>query len=296
LNLQEKFMSDVFQSISDELADTVESAGKGVVRVDGRKRLSATGIIWREGVVVTASHVIRRDEGVKVGLPDGEVVSGTVAGRDNNTDLAVLKIESSVAPLALSDNGSLRVGHLVLALGRPHEAMQATMGVVSAMGEGRMSGAIKTDVVMYPGFSGGPLVDASGKVQGMNTSGFMRGASITVSTETINGLIDALLEHGHVRQGYLGVGAQPVRLPSELAEKLGQETGLLLAMVETNSPAEKAGLFMGDTIVSLDDEPTPHLDALLSLLSGERVGKNVTLKIVRGGQIQDVAVTIGEKS
>lgn len=289
-------MSDVFQSISDELADTVESAGKGVVRVDGRKRLSATGIIWREGVVVTASHVIRRDEGVKVGLPDGEVVSGTVAGRDNNTDLAVLKIESGVAPLALSDNGSLRVGHLVLALGRPHEAMQATMGVVSAMGEGRMSGAIKTDVVMYPGFSGGPLVDASGKVQGMNTSGFMRGASITVSTETINGLIDALLEHGHVRQGYLGVGAQPVRLPSELAEKLGQETGLLLAMVETNSPAEKAGLFMGDTIVSLDDEPTPHLDALLSLLSGERVGKNVTLKIVRGGQIQDVAVTIGEKS
>jgi S1-C subfamily serine protease len=240
--------------------------------------------------------VIRRDEGVKVGLPDGEVVSGTVAGRDNNTDLAVLKIESGVAPLALSDNGSLRVGHLVLALGRPHEAMQATMGVVSAMGEGRMSGAIKTDVVMYPGFSGGPLVDASGKVQGMNTSGFMRGASITVSTETINGLIDALLEHGHVRQGYLGVGAQPVRLPSELAGKLGQETGLLLAMVETNSPAEKAGLFMGDTIVSLDDEPTPHLDALLSLLSGERVGKNVTLKIVRGGQIQDVAVTIGEKS
>jgi S1-C subfamily serine protease len=289
-------MSEVFQSISDELADTVEAAGKGVVRVDGRKRLSATGIIWREGVVVTASHVIRRDEGVKVGLPDGEVASGTVAGRDNNTDLAILKIESGVAPLALADNGSLRVGHLVLALGRPHEAMQATMGVVSAIGEGRMSGAIKTDVVMYPGFSGGPLVDASGKVQGMNTSGFMRGASITVSTETINGLIDALLEHGHVRQGYLGVGAQPVRLPSELAEKLGQETGLLLAMVESNSPAEKAGLFMGDTIVSLDGEPTPHLDALLSLLTGDRVGKNVMLKIVRGGQIQDVDVAIGEKS
>jgi S1-C subfamily serine protease len=159
-----------------------------------------------------------------------------------------------------------------------------------------MSGAIKTDVVMYPGFSGGPLVDASGKVQGMNTSGFMRGASITVSTETINGLIDALLEHGHVRQGYLGVGAQPVRLPSELAEKLGQETGLLLAMVESNSPAEKAGLFMGDTIVSLDGEPTPHLDALLSLLTGDRVGKNVMLKIVRGGQIQDVDVAIGEKA
>jgi S1-C subfamily serine protease len=289
-------MSEVFQSISDELADTVEAAGKGVVRVDGRKRLSATGIIWREGVVVTASHVIRRDEGVKVGLPDGEVASGTVAGRDNNTDLAILKIESGVAPLALADNGSLRVGHLVLALGRPHEAMQATMGVVSAIGEGRMSGAIKTDVVMYPGFSGGPLVDASGKVQGMNTSGFMRGASITVSTETINGLIDALLEHGHVRQGYLGVGAQPVRLPSELAEKLGQETGLLLAMVESNSPAEKAGLFMGDTIVSLDGEPTPHLDALLSLLTGDRVGKNVMLKIVRGGQIQDVDVAIGEKA
>lgn len=290
-------MSELFKQLSDALADTVSAAESGIIRVEGRRRLGATGMAWRDGIIVTAHHVLRRDEGIKVGLPGGDVVPATVVGRDRNTDLAVLRVDAELSPLALAgDDHPLRVGHLVLALGRPGQQVQATLGVVSAVGGGRMQGAIQTDVVMYPGFSGGPLVDAAGVVQGMNTSGLMRGASIAISTATVNHVVDTLIEHGHVRQGFLGVGAQPVRLPEALAEEIGQETGLLLASVEPDSPAEAAGLYMGDTITSLDGEATPHLDALLMLLTSDRVGKTMPVRVVRGGQVQELSVTIGEKS
>jgi S1-C subfamily serine protease len=289
-------VSELFKNVSDALADTVEAASAGVVRVEGRRRLAASGIIWREGVIVAASHAVKRDDEVKVGTPSGEVMRATIAGRDKNTDIAVLRFESDLKPAALAgDHAALRVGHLVLALGRPGESVQATLGVVSAIGSGHMAGLIQTDVVMYPGFSGGPLVDASGKVQGMNTSGFMRGVSAAVSTTHVNRVVDVLLEHGRMKQGFLGVGAQPVRLPQTLAAELGPETGLMLASVESGSSAADAGLYMGDTIVALDGEPTPHLDALLMLLGGDRVGQTVPVKVIRGGQIHEINVTIGEK-
>jgi S1-C subfamily serine protease len=288
-------MSETLKNVSDSLADIVEAAARGTVRIEGRRRLAATGIIWRAGVIVAAHHTVRADR-LRVGLPDGETVSATLAGRDKATDLAVLHIDAGPEPLPLAgDDDPPRVGQLVLALGRPGKNIQATLGVVSAAGGRWLRGAIQTDVVMYPGFSGGPLVDASGKVQGMNTSGFRRGISIAVATDTINRVVTALLEHGHVRQGYLGVGAQPVRLPAELAAELDQETGLLLASVEPGSPAAAAGLHLGDTLVALDDQPLAHLDALLVALSGERIGQSAPVKFIRGGQVQELNVTIGEK-
>ena len=287
-------MSELFANLSDALADTVEQVSAGVVRVDGRRRLSATGIVWRDGVIVSANHVVRFDEGLKVGLPDGETVPASLVGRDQNTDIAVLKVEAGIAPVAVAAD-ALRAGHLVLALGRPRNNIQATLGVVSATGEGRMDGAIQTDVVMYPGFSGGPLVDASGKVQGMNTSGFMRGASIALSSSLVNRVIDILLAHGHMRQGYLGIGVQPVRLPEEAAAETNQETGLMVASVESGSPAASAGVLLGDIVTALDGQPTPHLDSLLDLLGGDRVGSTVPIKLIRGGAWQELSVTIGEK-
>lgn len=288
-------MAEVFESISNAMADLVEESGKGIIRVEGRKRLAATGIAWREDVIVTAHHVLRRDDGIQVGLPDGSMVPASIVGRDKGTDIAVLKVEGGLTPLAIAEPGSARVGHLVLAIGKPGDKLQTTLGVVSAVGDGFMEGVIQTDVVMYPGFSGGPLVDASGKVQGMNTSGFRSGASITITSATINSVVDTLLQHGRVRKGYLGVGAQPVRLSDAIASELSQETGLLVATVEKDSPAEKASMFQGDIIVALDGQATPHLDALLMLLGGDRVGKEVSVKLVRGGQIQTANVAIGEK-
>jgi len=149
---------------------------------------------------------------------------------------------------------------------------------------------------MYPGFSGGPLVNAAGQVVGLNTSALLRGVSLTVPAPTLRRVVDTLVQHGRVRRGYLGVSTQSVRLPGALAQQLGQETGLLLVAVEPDSPADKGGLLLGDTIVALDEEPVRHHDDLLSRLSPDRVGSPAALKIVRGGQIEAVSVVIGEQT
>ena len=191
---------------------------------------------------------------------------------------------------------------MVLAAGRPGKTVQATLGVISAQGDvwrtpagGEIDRYLQTDVVMYPGFSGGPLVGAGGELAGLNTSALLRGVSVAIPHPTVSRIAEMLLKHGRVRRGYLGVGAQPVRLPGSLRDTLGQETGLLIASVETDSPAEKGGLLMGDTIIALDGQAVRHLDDLLALLSGDRIGKSVPVKIVRGGEVKEVKAVIGEK-
>jgi S1-C subfamily serine protease len=156
---------------------------------------------------------------------------------------------------------------------------------------------LQSDVTMYPGFSGGPMVDSAGRFLGINSSALVRGGTtITVPAATVNRVVETLLAHGHVRRGYLGVGAQPSRLPAAMASQLGQETGLLLVSVEPQSPAEQAKLFMGDTIISLDGHPVRHLDDLFATLGGDRVGTAVPVKFLRGGQVQELSVTIGERT
>jgi S1-C subfamily serine protease len=297
-------MTEVLRNLSDDLATTVETAGSGVVRVEARRRLPASGIVWSsDGVVVTAHHVVERDENINVGTAGGETVAATLVGRDPTTDLAVLRVEGAdLAPPTWAEPDGLSVGHLVLGLGRPGRTVQATLGIVSALGEGwrtpaggRVEPYLQTDLVMYPGFSGGPLVDVAGGVLGLNTSALLRGISLSVPTPTVRQVVETLLAHGRVRRGYLGVGAQPVRLPADLAEGVGQETGLLLVSVEPGAPADGAGLTLGDTIVALDGQPVRHMDELLALLGGDRVGASVPVGIVRGGQTQELTVTIGER-
>jgi S1-C subfamily serine protease len=295
-------MSDVLVNLSNALADAVSKAGQGTVRVEARRRLPATGIVWSsDGLIVTAHHVVERDDNISIGLANGEKVSAKLVGRDPSSDVAVLKAETSgltVLPQAAAD--SLKVGHLILALGRPGKDVLATHGIVSALGEPWRSGAtevdryLQTDVVMYPGFSGGPLVSAAGELLGMNTSA-MRDTSLSIPVSTLVRVVDTLVKHGKVRQGYLGIGAQPVKLPAGLREQLGQETGLLIASVETDSPADKAGFLLGDTVVGLDGKTVRHMDDLASVLSGDKVGTAVKAKIVRGGQVQELTVTIGER-
>jgi S1-C subfamily serine protease len=274
------------------------------VRVDARQRMPATGIVWSaDGVIVTAHHVITRDEDLRIGLPGGNDVPARLVGRDSGTDLAVLRADThELKPPAWTESDDLRVGQLVLALGRPGQTVQATLGVLSAVGQswrtpsgGEIDRYVHTDVVMYPGFSGGPLIGASGSVLGLNTSALLQGISVAVPVPTLHSVVETLLKHGRVRRGYLGVGAQPVRLPENLAGQLEQETALLLVMVEPDSPAAQGGLLMGDTIVALDGSPVRHMDDLQALLSGSRVGQKVPVRIIRGGQVQDAEVVIGER-
>jgi S1-C subfamily serine protease len=296
-------MSDVLVNLSNALADAVAKAGQGTVRVEARRRLPATGIVWsNDGLIVTAHHVVERDDNISIGLPNGEKVGATLVGRDPSSDVAVLRAESgslSALPQAAAD--SLRVGHLILALGRPGKDVLATHGIVSALGDPWRSGAtevdryLQTDVVMYPGFSGGPLVSAAGELLGMNTSA-MRDTSLAIPVSTLARVVETLVKHGKVRQGYLGIGAQPVKLPTNLREQLGQETGLLIASVESGSPADNAGFLLGDTLVGIDGRTVRHMDDLAGVLSGDKVGTAVNAKIVRGGQVQELTVTIGERS
>jgi S1-C subfamily serine protease len=257
-----------------------------------------------DGLIVTAHHVVQNDDNISVGLPDGKRSPAELVGRDSTTDLAVLRIpEANLVPRTWADADRLQVGHIVLALGRPGESVQATLGIVSALegawrtrGGGQIDHYLQTDVVMYPGFSGGPLVNAAGHVIGIGTSALRRGTSLAVPTATVRRVVEDLTKHGQVRRAYLGVGIQPARLPAELAAQLEQETGLMLVSVEPGSPAANAGLFMGDTLVSFDGQPVRHYDDLLSQLTGDRIGVTVAVRFVRGGELLELKVVVREQS
>jgi len=291
---------NILQTLSDAMAGAVESAGQSIVTVAARRRLPASGILWSaDGIIVTSHHVVEHEDRIRIGLPNGEHVGGTLVGRDPNTDLAVLRADAKDLTAATwAEVNEVRVGHLALAVGRPGDDLQTTLGVISALSHNADENKYfaQTDVVMYPGFSGGPLVAVDGKIIGMNSSGLMRGVSLTVQTPTIRYVVDSLLKHGKMRRGYLGVGIQPARLPAGLAEELGQKTGALVVSVEPDSPAEKGGLFLGDTLVALGSHKIENMEDLLGSLSSTPIGTSVTVKLVRGGQIHEVAVIIGERS
>ena len=297
-------MSDVLQSLSSALAGLVEQAGPQVVRVEGRSRLPASGVVWSaDGVIVTANHGVERDDNLRVGLADGSSVAAALVGRDPATDLAVLKVEQGgLAPATWAPASDLRVGNLILALGRPGQTVQATLGVVSALGGAWRAGSggefdsyLQTDVVMYPGFSGGPLVGADGRLGGINSSALARGVSVTVPSATVQRVVATILAHGRMPRGYLGVGIQPVRLDEALQQQLGQQTGLMLLSVESGGPAAQGGLLQGDVLVRVDGAAVRQLDDLQGLLTGERVGKAVAVRVVRAGQVHEQQVVVGQK-
>ena len=298
-------MVDVLSNLSDELTSIVKQIGASVVQVEGRRRVPASGIIWSaDGVIVTAHHVVEQEDNIRVGLPGGQTVSATLVGRDATTDLAVLRAEAKeLPPPKWIDPEGVSVGHLVLALGRPGQSVRVTLGIVSVLGGswvtpagGGVSHYLQTDVVMYPGFSGGPLVGVGGQVLGLNSSALLRGLSITVPSPTVRKSVETLLAHGRIRRGYLGVGMQPVRLPHALVNEVGHETGLLLVSVASASPAEQGGLLLGDTIVALDGRPVRFIDELQAILSGPQIGSSVPVRFIRGGELKELTVSIGENT
>ncbi|MDA0242791.1 MAG: trypsin-like peptidase domain-containing protein [Chloroflexi bacterium] len=295
-------MSNLLTELSNGFAAVVETASASMVRVDGRRRQAATGIIWSaDGLIVTADHVLRTNDKVVVGLPDGQTAEARLVGRDPSTDLALLQVDGVAGWATLPTADDLKVGHLVLALGRPGHSVQATWGILSALGGewrtgagGHMARYIQTDVLMYPGFSGGPLVNAGGQLVGLNSSALARGASVTIPTATLERVANSLQTHGKMKRGYLGISTQAVRLPQALVQELGQETGLLIAGVEGGSPAEAGGLFLGDTIVAVAGAPIRQHDDLVAQLNGS-AGQKTPIRLVRGGQVHELQVVVGEK-
>ncbi len=294
----------VLTDLSRDLAGVVETAGRSVVRVEARRRIPSSGVLWSgDGIVVTANHTVQREENITVGLPDGSKAGATLAGRDPSTDIAVLRVSAeggTAADRAGTEN--LKVGHLVLALGRPGRTVRATLGIVSALGESwrtpegsQIDHYLQTDAPFHPGFSGGPLVDAGGRVLGLNTAALLRGFSLTIPVATLQQVTETLLAHGRVRRGYLGIGAQPVRLTGEIERTLSQKEGLLLMSIEPESPAERGGLYVGDILVTFAGQPVEALGDLMGMLGPERIGSSVPLRIVRGGQARELTLSVGER-
>ena len=295
----------ILNDFSNELAAVVSAAGGSIVRVEARRHTPASGIVWSaDGLILTAEHALRRDEGIKVGLADGQTVDAALVGRDPTTDLALLRVEGvgGLSPLEHAAEADMSVGHFVLALARPGRTVQATFGIVSALGDvwrtpmgGQVDRYLQTDVIMYPGFSGGPLVGANGRLLGLNTSGLGQGVSLAIPAATLSRVVDSLRTHGRVRRGYLGISTQRVRLPEDTAAALGQKAGLLIIAVENGSPAAEAGMSLGDTIVTLSGRAISRHEDLLAALTGDVVGQKEVVRILRGGQTQEITVKIGER-
>jgi len=296
-------MSNVLVELSNAMAEAAEKVGASTVMVNARRRLPATGIAYSADLILTANHVVEREEGITVTLSDGTEIPAMVAGRDHGTDLALLRLESPKARPAETAKDA-KVGQLVLALGRPSETgIEASLGVVSAVGgpvhtrHGAIDKYIRTDTTPFPGFSGGPLADAEGRVIGLNTSGFGHGVSITIPADLAWKVAEQLAKHGSVQRGYLGVRSQGVEIPeaAQKALKREQATGLILVGVENPSPAQDAGLMVGDIIVAIDGQPVRNHDELLASLSGEVVDKSTPVEVLRGGQPQTITVKIGAR-
>ncbi len=301
-NLKES--SDLLAALSDGMADVVEKIGPSVVRVNGRRRRPASGVIYAPDTVLTASHVLEREEDLTVGVGDGRTLPARFVGRDPSSDLAVLKVEGLNAEAAAPAEGEARIGQLALAVGSPGrgEGPRASLGVVSSVGGPmrtwrgtRLERYIQTDATPHPGFSGGPLIDVRGRVLGIMTTGLARGAALAIPAEIAWRVARTLEERGSVRRGYLGILSQPVRLPDGQRLGLTQRGGLLVVGVEDGSPAGRGGIIIGDILATLDGQPVEDTEDLLVLLTDERVGREAQVQVVRGGELQTLQVTVGER-
>lgn len=292
-----------FVALSDAMAAAVARAALYTITVDGRHRMPASGIVMGEGHVLTANHVVEREEDLAVILPDGTRLEAVLAGRDPGSDLALLNVAAAGLVVALPATPPAQVGQIALAVGRPSsEGIQASLGVVSAVGGPasghgmRLEKYLRTDAIPYPGFSGGPLVSAAGDVLGINTSGLARGASLAIPAELAWQIAQNLAEFGGIKRGYLGVRSQLVELSPAMQQALGrnQENGLLLVGIEPASPAESGGLLVGDILVGFGDAPVADHDELVSRLIGGMVGSTVAVEVLRGGQRAELTVRVGE--
>lgn len=292
------------QNLSDDLAAVVATVGPSLVAIHARRRIPASGLLWRPDIVVTNHHVIQREDGITVTLSDGASVGATLVGRDPTTDIAVLRLERPVTQAVIRAAPDARVGQIVLALGMPGTAVTAALGVISAAGGewrtwagGRIDQYLRLDVAVYDGFSGGALANASGEVIGMNSSGLSRASAMTIPLSTVVRVAEQLLKTGRVSRGYIGVGLQAVRLPTAVAAQLSpaQEVGLMVVSLDEGAPASAAGVQLGDVIIAFDGRPVTDPGEMLGMLTGERVGTTAGVTLVRAGQVTSTTLAIGER-
>jgi len=296
--------SNLLSTFSNQMADAVERVAPTLVLVSGRQGRPASGVVYAQDLVLTADHVLEREEDLSIQTHDNRTLPAQFAGRDLSTDLAVLRVANLGLQAAAAASEPARVGQLVLAVGRSeNEGPMASVGIVSAVGGPlRMArGAtleryIRTDAIPYPGFSGGPLINTQGEVLGITTTGLVNSATLAIPTAIAWGIAETLAQQGFIKRGYLGISSQLVQLPEAQRAGKTQEHGLLIVQVDENSPAQKGGLMLGDILIALDGQALKDAEDLRALLTGDRVDKTIPLEVIRGGKLQTLQVTIGQRS
>jgi S1-C subfamily serine protease len=287
---------------SQNIADIVENVGKSIVAINGQK-FPCSGIYWREGIIVTSEENIKRTENITITLPDGETTPVTLLGKDPSTDIAVFKTDISLPIAPIDSECQLKIGHLAIAVGRDAQrGLFASQGVISMVGEpwrsslgGSIDRFIRLDINFYPGSGGSASVNAAGQVVGFNTTGPRRSV-LTIPASTVNRIVGQLLTTGQLNRGYLGLAMQPVYLPDSLVTQLSlqHQQGLMVVNVETRSPAEQAGIILGDILVKIEDTPIVRLRDLQAYLEPQNVGKTIQIQLIRAGSLQNVSLTIGD--
>jgi len=284
--------------LSNALASAVERAAGSLFAVHGRPRVPSTGVQWRAGLIVTAHHTLETDQDLALTAPDGRTLPAHVAGRDPGLDIAVLRAEVGGVPAAeLAEDGDIRVGHLVLAVGAGPRASAGIISALDVRGRSAASETLAIDLTLYPGFSGGPLIDVRGRVVGITTSGVSRHLQSAVRAVAVTRLVEQVVQHGKIPRAYLGVGTQPVEVPEALRQRLSlaQRTALIAVDVKSGSPAGAAGLIIGDVIVAIAGHVIAGPEDLLRVLRPDRVGTVVTVSILRGGEPRELEITVGER-
>jgi S1-C subfamily serine protease len=299
-------MQSTLASLSSELAKLVEEFQPYVVAVHARGHFPSSGVHWRPGIIVTAAHTVRRDEDIQVTLPDGKRADAVLAGRDPGTDLAALKVEGLGSPAPQTGGrDQVKSGELALVLGRsPDSGPNASLGVISAVSGqwrtwrgGRLDNYIRLDATMFPNSSGGAVVDVRGRLLGVATSALSRIAGLAIPASSVNRVLDALVTKGHVPRGYLGIGAQPVGIPDALRASLAltAKSGIMVVKVEPDGPADRAGVLLGDILVSLGDTTLGEFEDLQSVADSGIIGKQVKARVIRAGATLDLSITVGER-
>lgn len=282
---------EVLKSISDATTALIQKAAKSVVSVNSHMSQGTGIVIDKEGYILTCNHVLHGCNTVKVGQGE-KTYPARIIGTDPYNDVALLKVEKSgLTAIELGDSTKLQTGQFVLALANPFNRAQptATTGIVTnpdaTLRQWRstsMENVIATDAKLNPGFSGGPLIDATGKLIGMNTA-YVWSRGIAIPVNKVKAISDRLLHGGHLKRAYLGIVTNTVAIPADLAEQAGieQETGVMVFSVERGSPARQAGLTMGDVIIKFNGKPVTNFYDLPNLLTEDVVGKETEIEILR---------------
>lgn len=294
--------TDLLASFSNAFADAVEAVAPSVVQVQGGRR-PASGLVYADDVVITMARTLGREDDLHVRRDDGTTLDAELAGWDPATSLAVLRVSGLGARPIAPASTAPRVGHLALAVARSwSNAVSASAGIVAVIGGPLRTGrrraidqVIRTTAPMHDGFSGGAFLDSAGRLIGIATSTAIRGTTVVIPVDIAWKTAAAVLEHGRLKRGYLGIAGQPVQLPDHQRAD-GREGALLVVNVGGGSPAAAAGILVGDLIVALDGEAIESPEDLLDRLAGDRVGRQALVSVLRGGTATDIPVTIGERT